>query len=158
MPLCHYVVLDHCHSELSQECAPLFLLLEADRATPNSNITVFAISNIRELLREMPSQRQDWILGILSDLYSYRGDPFTSTENRLEQFYSLGAGPLRTSFSGSIDINAEEDALEMIRRHIEDMDPDGYLRYSASSLEQFEELASDLIRQEQVKSGVVVTT
>jgi len=145
MPLCHYVILDHCQSEMSQDCDPFFVLLELDWGTVNSTVRVFSVPNIRESLREMAAQRQDWILGILSDICGdCRNSVSLNKHNRLEQFYSLGVGPLRTSVSGSIDIDPDDDPLEIIRKHVQNVDPQRYLRNNVFSLEKFVELADDL--------------
>jgi len=114
--------------------------------------------NIRESLREMPSQRQDWILGILSDVCGDYSNLESLNKNRLERFYSLGVGPLRTSLSGSIDIDPDDDPIVIIRNHIEDVDPQRYLRNIVFSLEQFVELANDLTERERAKSSIEVTT
>jgi hypothetical protein len=89
-------------------------------------------------------------LGILSDLRDDRKNSENLSKDRLEQFYSLGVGPLRTSLSGSIRIVTHANPLEAVRSHIESMNPQRYLRNSLCCLAQFAELADELTEQEQV--------
>ena len=158
MRLCHYVILDHCQSELSQVCAPLFVLLEFYRGTTKSSIRIFSDSNVRELLRKMPRQRQSWILGMLSDLRDECRDSRKSNHNMLDQFYSLGVGPLRTSVSGSIHIDADDNPLEIISSQVEDMNPQQYQGNSISSLRGFAEIPDGLAEQEQVEPNAAGST
>jgi len=147
MPLCHFVVLDHCPSELSLDCAPLFLLLNIHRGPSITDVKIFALSNFQELLRGMPRQKRDWIVGMISDFQCNLCGIGRPDEHNLAQFRSLGVGPLRTAFTGSIDIDYKENIIKAIRTYIQEANPEGHQKQKISSLAQFTEIADGFMNE-----------
>jgi len=68
-------------------------------------------------------------------------------EHNLAQFRSLGVGPLRTAFTGSIDIDYKENVIEAIRTYIQEANPEGHQKQKISSLAQFTEIADGFMNE-----------
>lgn len=118
------------------------LLLDVDQGTPHRRLQVFVASNFWKLVEEMPSSRREWTKEILSDLFKH-GQISNICDDLLHQFKSLGVGPIRTSLSGSIDFEKEQNIVALIDSKIRDLDPQRYRERCVSWLHLLREIEED---------------
>ena len=114
MHQCNYVILDYCKSDLSQDCIPCLILLDDDIDMPVMHFKVFASPHLEHFLNEMSIKCRNWMLSFLSDICGWQNRCNGINRNVLEQFCSMGVGPIRTSIHGVIELNGEDKILEFI--------------------------------------------
>jgi hypothetical protein len=108
---------------------------------------------MERLLGEMSIRGREWMWEVLSDLCEHQNNPDAVEDIKLEQFYALGVGPLRTSTHGTIDANDKDNVLDLIWTQLRKQGET--LENTPCSLRSFQELTPETLQQYQQQFNLV---
>jgi hypothetical protein len=140
MPQCHYVILDYYQSDLSSEGLPFMLLVNIDQEETNRNLLVFVAPNFRDVLNGMPQTRREWLQEVLSDFVRHGKSSDSTRGIYFHQFHNLGVGLIRTSISGSINVEKDQNLLTVIESEIQGLYPGSENEHKMCFLDLLQEI------------------